>query len=60
MSKQVRLDKYLADMNVGTRSEVKSLIKKKRVKVNGVIVNKDNLKIDIENDEVTLGDRQIF
>lgn len=59
MSKQVRLDKYLADMNVGTRSEVKNLIKKKRVKVNGVIVNKDNLKIDIENDEVTLGDRQI-
>lgn len=54
MSKQVRLDKYLADMNVGTRSEVKNLIKKKRVKVNGVVVNKDNLKIDIENDEVML------
>ena len=41
-------------MNVGTRSEVKNLIKKKRVKVNGVVVNKDNLKIDIENDEVML------
>lgn len=54
MSKLVRLDKYLADMNVGTRSEVKNLIKKKRVKVNGVVVNKDNLKIDIENDEVML------
>lgn len=59
MGKQVRLDKFLADMNVGTRSEVKNLIKKKRVKVNGVIVNKDNLKIDIENDEVTLGDSLI-
>lgn len=54
MSKQVRLDKYLADMNVGTRSEVKTLIKKKRVKVNGAIVNKENIKIDIENDEVML------
>ncbi len=56
MSKQVRLDKYLADMNVGTRSEVKTLIKKKRVKVNGAIVNKENIKIDMENDEVMLND----
>lgn len=56
MSKQVRLDKYLADMNVGTRSEVKTLIKKKCVKVNGAIVNKENIKIDMENDEVMLND----
>lgn len=56
MSKQVRLDKFLADMNVGTRSEVKTLIKKKRVKVNGAIVNKENIKIDMENDEVMLND----
>lgn len=59
MNKQVRLDKYLADMKVGTRSEVKNLIKKKRVKVNGVIANKDNIKIDIETDEVMLNDRII-
>lgn len=26
----IRLDKYLADMQVGTRSEVKELIKKKK------------------------------
>ena len=56
MSKQVRLDKYLADMNVGTGSEVKTLIRKKRVKVNGAIVNKENIKIDMENDEVMLND----
>ena len=30
----IRLDKYLADMQVGTRSEVKELIRKKRVTVN--------------------------
>ena len=32
----MRLDKYLANMGVGTRSEVKVLIKKGRVLVNGM------------------------
>ena len=36
----IRLDKYLADMQVGTRSEVKELIRKKKVSVNGRIVAK--------------------
>jgi 16S rRNA pseudouridine516 synthase len=36
----IRLDKYLADMQVGTRSEVKELIRKKRVTVNDNIVTK--------------------
>ena len=31
----LRLDKYLADMGVGTRSQVKQLIGKGRVRVNG-------------------------
>lgn len=34
----MRLDKYLADMNVGTRKEVKELIRKGRVFVNGIAV----------------------
>lgn len=50
----LRLDKYLADMGIGTRSEVKGIIKKKRVKVNGVLAVKENEKIDIEKDEVTV------
>lgn len=54
MKKQVRLDKYLADMGVGTRSEVKVFIKKKRVSVNGSPVTKDSIKIDIDKDEVTV------
>ena len=35
MSK-LRLDKYLADMGVGTRQEVKALIRKGRVAVDGI------------------------
>mgnify|MGYP001040610630 CR=1 FL=1 len=32
---QIRLDKYLADMGIGTRSQVKQYIRKKQVFVNG-------------------------
>lgn len=34
----MRLDKYLADMNAGTRKEVKIAIRKQRVTVNGEVV----------------------
>lgn len=42
----MRLDKYLADMGVGTRTEVKQLIKKGRVTVDGSITKKPETKID--------------
>ena len=48
----IRLDKYLADMQVGTRSEVKELIRKKRVTVNDNIVTKPELKINTDHDSV--------
>lgn len=34
----IRLDKFLANHGFGTRSEVKKLISKKKVKVEGLIV----------------------
>lgn len=35
MSETIRLDKYLADMGCGTRSEAKQMIRKGQVEVNG-------------------------
>lgn len=48
----MRLDKYLAHAGYGTRSEVKKIIQKGLVEVNGVIIKKDDQKIDEENDEI--------
>ena len=45
MSK-LRLDKYLADMGVGTRQEVKALIRKGRVAVDGITAKAPELKVD--------------
>lgn len=42
----IRLDKFLADCNVGTRSEVKKLIKSGFISVNGSIVSDIGFKTD--------------
>ena len=50
----MRLDKFLAELNVGTRSQVKDLIRKKLVTVNGAPVTKPEHSIDPETDQVCL------
>ena len=48
----IRLDKFLSEMGVGTRSEVKAYLKKGQVTLNGEIVKKPEVKIDENNDKV--------
>ena len=48
----MRIDKYLADCGIGTRSEVKKYIKAKQITVNGGVVAKPEQKIDENNDAV--------
>lgn len=54
---QLRLDKYLADLSVDTRSKVKLLIRKGRVRVNDEIVKKPEMKVDTDTDAVTVDGR---
>ena len=42
----MRLDKYLADMKIGTRSQVKELIKKGHININGQVVKKSDYKVE--------------
>lgn len=49
---QVRLDKFLANAGCGTRSEVKQLLKKGLVEVNGVTVREAEKKIDPKTDQI--------
>ena len=55
----MRLDKYLADMSVGTRSEVKAIIRNKRIKVNDEIITKADYKLK-DDDRVYLDDIEII
>ena len=49
-----RLDKFLAGAGVGTRSQVKPILKAGRVKVDGIIVTDGSVKIDSERSVITV------
>ncbi len=59
MATQLRLDKYLADMGAGTRSELKDYIRKGKVTVNGKVCNKPEQKVSIHSDYICLDSNRI-
>ena len=50
----IRLDKFLCEAGAGSRSEVKLLIKKGRVTINGTVAKAPETKVDEKNDQVAL------
>lgn len=55
----IRLDKYLADMGVGTRQEVKKYIRQGRVSLDGDILKKAEYKVDEQSQSVCLDGKPI-
>lgn len=55
----IRLDKFLCAMEVGSRSQVKEILKKGQVTVNGKICSKADCKIDENKDRVICLGREI-
>ncbi|KAA9275514.1 pseudouridine synthase [Staphylococcus epidermidis] len=55
----MRLDKFLANMGVGTRLEVKQLLKKGSVKVNQNIVKLPKLHVNPNSDEIMVNDEVV-
>jgi 16S rRNA pseudouridine516 synthase len=49
----MRIDKFLADNSIGTRKEIKGLIKAGRVTVNGKSVGDSGMHVDPEKDEIS-------
>lgn len=54
-----RLDKFLANAGFGTRSEVKKLIKQKRVQVDGTIPKNGDIKIDPEKQQICVDGNEV-
>ncbi|MCI5724028.1 MAG: rRNA pseudouridine synthase [Erysipelotrichaceae bacterium] len=52
----LRLDRVLANARVGSRSEVKKLVKEKRVKVNGILAKSSDMRVDENNDKILVDD----
>lgn len=56
----MRLDKFLCDCQIGTRSEVKKIVKAGRVSVNGSVTKASDLKIDENNDIICIDNKQVI
>lgn len=52
MNKTMRIDKFLSEMNIGSRKEIKEAVKKGRIKVNNVLIKSSDLKISPDTDEI--------
>ena len=55
----LRLDKMLAHLGYGSRKDVKQLIRKGEVLVNGEICKNDDYKVDSDKDDVIVFDEQV-
>ena len=56
----MRLDKFLANSGIGTRKEVKEILKNKKISVNDVFVKDGKIQIDEEKDIVKYEDKIIY
>lgn len=59
MEKQVRLDKFLTEMGIGSRSQVKDYIKKGRVQLDGSRVSRSDIKVAPESSQVSVDGKTV-
>lgn len=55
----MRLDRFLAEMGEGTRSQIRDAAKNGRIAVNGILEKRSDRKIDPEADRVTVDGRPV-
>lgn len=53
----MRLDKFLTECGIGSRKEVKEIIKNKQILINNKIISSPKEEINIENDEIIYNDK---
>lgn len=55
----MRIDKLLNNLGIGTRSEIKKMIKQKQIKINGELVKNGKDQLDPDAAQVTVNDQPI-
>lgn len=56
----MRLDRFLAECGLGTRSEVKKIIRSGAVAIGGKPVTKPDIHLDVNSDTVTLSGKEVI
>ena len=55
----MRIDKLLSNLGIGTRSEIKKMIKQKQIKINGELVKNGKNQLDPDAAQVTINDQSV-
>ena len=55
----MRIDKLLSNLGIGTRSEIKKMIKQKQIKINGELVKNGKDQLDPDSAQVTINDQPV-
>lgn len=55
----MRIDKLLSNLGIGTRSEIKKMIKQKQIKINGELVKNGKDQLDPDSAQVSINDRPV-
>ncbi len=55
----MRLDRFLAECGIGTRTEVKKIIRSGAVAINGIPATKSDIHLNVETDTVTLSGNEV-
>ncbi len=50
----MRLDKFLADCGIGSRKDVKDIIKKKRITINGTVITDPGFSVSEDSDQIAI------
>lgn len=55
----MRIDKLLSNLGIGTRSEIKKMIKQKQIKINGELVKNGKDQLDPDSAQVSINDQPV-
>ena len=59
MEKTIRLDRFLSEMGIATRSQIREMIRKKRIRVNGIVAAAGDAKINPMQDQVMVDENSV-
>src|SRR5690554_5239424 len=59
MADLMRLDRYLSQMRVGSRKEVRLLVRSGRVRINGVVTKESATKVQPKGQIITVDEQEI-
>src|SRR5690554_2555346 len=56
----MRLDKLLSNLKYGSRKEIKNMVKRNLITINGIVIHSSDVKIDPNHDKINVNGKEVF